>query len=360
MKTESEEKEKKTDLAPVEKSQGQRFTEMVIKEFTGGVAEIALTNFQKRLVQNYFVSADYALKMAEQSRLKKSEQYRDALPVVWANINMELLARNVVSCARIGFDPSQANHINMIPYKNNTLKKYDIVFMEGYRGKELKAEKYGLDMPDDIIIELVFTTDIFTPIKKDFKNKVESYTFDVKNPFARGEVVGGFYYYNYFKTPDKNKLVIWSLADILKRKPEYASVEFWGGEKDKWVPDPKNPGKNKKEGKEKIEGWANEMYWKTIARAAYGSITIDSQKIDDDFLALKANEELEHKVKSDTAIEEGANKEEFKFDEAEIISETTNNNEQQPEVKQPETTIPTIVTKEPALKEKIKGSKPLF
>ena len=39
---------------------------------------------------------------------------------------------------RIGLDPSQKNHINPIPYKNNAKNKYDIGFIEGYRGIELK------------------------------------------------------------------------------------------------------------------------------------------------------------------------------------------------------------------------------
>jgi recombination protein RecT len=71
-----------------------------------------------------------------------------------------------------------------------------------------------------------------------------------------------------------------TLKEIEKRKPEKASAEFWGGEKDKWE-------KGKKVGTEKVEGWYDKMVWKTVYRAAHNDITIDSQKIDDDYLRLK-------------------------------------------------------------------------
>ena len=96
---------------------------------------------------------------------------------------------------------------------------------------------------------------------------------------------GGFYYYSYFNHPEKNFLFVVNKAWIEKRKPEKASAEFWGGKKDKWVKDEKT-GKNVKQGTEDIEGWYDEMCYKTIYRAAYNAITIDSQKIDNDYMKL--------------------------------------------------------------------------
>jgi hypothetical protein len=52
--------------------------------------------------------------------------------------------------------------------KNNKTKKYDISFITRYRGLELKAKKYGLDVPDAVIVELVHANDHFKSIKKDF------------------------------------------------------------------------------------------------------------------------------------------------------------------------------------------------
>lgn len=277
-----------TKAAPKKLTASERFTAMVTKEFSSGVGEIQLTDFQKRLAQNYFIVLDTTLKTAEARRIAKNEKttnekYKDTLAITWDNVNMESLARNVVSYARIGLDPAQKNHINMIPYKNNTTKKYDIGFIEGYRGIELKAKKYGLDVPDSVIVELVYSKDVFKPIKKSASNKIESYEFEITSPFDRGEIVGGFYYHIFSGNPEHNKLVIFNLHDIEKRKPQYASVEFWGGEKDKWE-------NGKKVGTEKVEGWYEQMCHKTISRAAYSDITIDSQKIDDDYMRLKQNE----------------------------------------------------------------------
>jgi recombination protein RecT len=289
-----------TDIAQKEGTMSERFMNKVMAEFTSGVGEIALTSFQKRLAQNYFIALDASLKLAEEKRAKKSEKYRDALPVTWANVNMEGLARNVVSAARIGLDPAQKNHINMMPFKNGATNKYEIVFVEGYRGIELKSKKYGLNVPDHVVVELVYSTDKFKSYKKDRHNNIETYDFEITNDFDRGKIVGGFYYHIYENHPDKNKLVVMTLKDIEKRKPAYASPEFWGGEKDKWE-------NGKKVGTEPVEGWYEKMVYKTVYRAAYSDITIDSQKIDDDYMKLRQMEMSLTELKVAQEIEENAN-----------------------------------------------------
>jgi recombination protein RecT len=297
----AEAKKKETEVAVSEESLSTRFMNKVIAEFTGGVGEPALTNFQKRLAQNYFIAIDAALKKAEVGRMKKDAEYRDQLAITWNNVNMEQLARNVVAAARIGLDPALSNHVAMTAFKNNNLSKYDIVFIDGYRGVELKAIKYGLCVPDSVVVELVYSTDTFKPIKKDIRNEVETYEFTINNPFDRGEIVGGFYYHIYSNNKTKNKLVFWSIDEILKRKPKYASVEFWGGEKDEY----KN---GKKTGKKvQVEGWYKEMCYKTIYRAAFSDITIDSQKIDDDYLKLKHLEQTYDDAMVDQEVLENAN-----------------------------------------------------
>lgn len=286
-----------TAVAQKELTASERFMNKVVAQFSSGVGEIALTGFQKRLAQNYFISLDSALKMAEEKRLKKKNN-QDPLPITWQNVNMEKLAVNVVSYARIGFDPALPNHINMVPFKNNTTGKYDIGFIEGYRGLELKAIKYGVEVPDYTVVEVVYSKDKFKSIKKDRNNAVESYEFNIVDDFDRGEIVGGFYYHQFTKSPEKNKLVVMNLKEIEKRKPQYASVEFWGGEKDVWE-------NNKKVGKETVEGWYEKMVEKTLIRAAYASITIDSQKIDDDYMNLKQAEMSF--AESEAAVEIGQN-----------------------------------------------------
>lgn len=281
----------------VEITMSERFTNKVLAEFKSGVGEVVLTNFQHRLVQNYFIVADMALKSAEAKRQKKVKN-KDPLPVIWANVDMEKLSQSVVAAARIGWDPQQENHVSLIPYKENGAAKYNLTFMPGYRGIELKAVKYGLDVPT-VIVELVYSTDKFRSIKKDHKNKVEFYEFEIVNNFDRGTLVGGFYYHS-FDNPEKNKLVVMPLKEIEKRKPKYASAEFWGGEKDVW----KN---GVVVGKETVEGWYDKMCHKTVYRAAYKDITIDSQKIDDDYLRLNQLENDFKEVEVEREIAENAN-----------------------------------------------------
>lgn len=294
-------------------SHSERFTNAVIKEFSannGG--ELSLTPFQKKLCQNYFIKIDLVLKEAEQKRVIKAEKYRDPLPLTWENVNMQKLATDVIIFSSVGLDPTQPNHVSPIPFKNRGTNKYDMTFIPGYRGVELKAKKYGLDIPDDVVVELVYSKDKFNQVKKDLNNKIESYTFEIVEDFNRGEIVGGFYYHKYFNTPEKNKLRVFSKKDIDKRKPDYASVEFWGGEKDKWD-------NGQKVGKEQVEGWYDEMAYKTVYRAAYNSITIDSEKIDSNYLALIIKESETKDLKIANEIEEKSNKKEMGFEDAVIV-----------------------------------------
>lgn len=310
-------KEDKT-LAKVELSQSERFTQEVIKQFTDTAGELKLTNFMKSLIKNYFIKLDQTLKANEQ---KRNSQYND-LAFVWNSVNMNKLAVDVVAFAGVGLDPIQPNQINLIPYKNNKTKKYDIAFITGYKGKEIKARKYGLDVPDDIVVELIYSTDKFVQLKKDINNPIEGYTFEITNNFERGDVVGGFYYYKWFDKPEKNKIKVFSLADILKRKPDTASPEFWGGEKDEY----KNG--NKTGNKVKVEGWAEEMYSKTIYSAAWGAVTIDASKIDEHYRAVLETERLPIDAKVLQEIKENANKgEEIGFEE--VKAEVTTAADQQ-------------------------------
>ncbi|MDI6789936.1 MAG: recombinational DNA repair protein (RecE pathway) [Thermodesulfobacteriota bacterium] len=323
-----------TEVAKQQEPMSVRFMNMVVKEFTSGVGEVALTNFQKRLAQNYFIATNQALSKAEAKRQAKTKN-KDPLPIVWANVNMEQLALDVVAAARVGLDPAQKNHISMVPYKNNNTNKYDIGFIDGYRGIEMKACKYGLDVPSSVTVELVYANDHFKPIKKDTKNRVESYEFDIPNPFDRGEIVGGFYYHAYNENPTKNKLVMMTLKEILKRKPTYASTDFWGGEKDEWVYDEKTS-KNKKTGnKIQVDGWFEKMCLKTVFRAAFGDITIDSQKIDDDYLRLKQMESSFAEQEIQDEIDAEANGEYIDVDSVEVVqdaeTETVKNEQKQAE-----------------------------
>jgi len=306
-------KEENKEVTVVEKTHSARFTESVMKQFnlSSVGSEVQISPFQKKLIQNYFIKLDGALKLAETKRLAKPEQYRDALEFEWKNINMNKLAFEVVALSSVGLDPLQPNHINLIPYKNKATNQYDITAIIGYRGLELKATKYGTSIPDDVVVEIVYSTDEFIQFKKDMNNKVESYVLNIKNNFERGAVVGGFYYHKYFDKPERNKLRVFSLKDIEKRKPAYASAEFWGGEKDAW----KN---GKKVGKETIEGWFDEMCYKTIYRSAYNDITIDSEKIDAHLVNAMQIDDSSKVVINNQQTTEDATFEEVKEDTASV------------------------------------------
>ena len=276
-------------VAKIEKTPSERFSEMVIREFAGTGGKISITASQQRLISNYFISLDQTLKLAEEKRLNTDEKYRAKLSLEWKNINMERLATDVVACARVGLDPALPNHLALIPYNNKHTGKYDISFREEYRGKEVVAKKYGLDIPDDVVIELVYEKDVFTTIKKDKDNPTETYTFKVSDSFNRGEIIGGFWYHKFKGDPSKNKLMTYSRAQLEKYRPEKASAEFWGGEKDNWVWDAEKQ-KNVKKGTIRIEGWVPEMLYKTLYHRAYNAITLDSRKIDDDFIKISIME----------------------------------------------------------------------
>ena len=77
----------------------------------------------------------------------------------------------------------------------------------------------------------------------------------------------------------------------------------------------------KKTGKKvKVEGWYEKMCWKTLYRAAYGDITIDSQKIDSDYMRLKEMERQAADVQFDEEVSERANKEAIDID-GEVIDD---------------------------------------
>jgi len=301
----------------------ERFKAAVMKEFAATVGDVTkVTNFQQKIIQNYFIKLDMVLKAAELKRIEKNgklrEEERDTLEFSWTNVNMTQLALDVIPYSIIGLDPLQKNHINLIPYKNTRTNQYDITFMMGYDGIELKARKYGYEVPDDVVVELVYETDNFRLIKKDLNNRIESYQFERPEPFNRGKIVGGFYAHVFYDRPEKNVVKVFSKADIDKRKPKYASAEFWGGEKTKWV-------NGKASGKEEVEGWYEEMAWKTIKRAAYDAITIDSEKIDEHYLkALQAEREMDSdpvtsRVSAD--INQNANRKEMSFEDAQVLED---------------------------------------
>lgn len=291
----------------------EKFALAVEKQYSSNNGAIEMSSFQKKLAQNYFIAIDQAIKDSE-NRRKQSEP----LPYAWANMNLDAkFYFNVMAYSAIGLDPCQKNHLSIILYKNNKLGKYDISFTIGYVGLELKAKKYGFDVPKEVITEVVYSNDKFKQHKRNRENNFESYDFEVVNDFDRGEIIGGFYYLIY-DDETKNRIRVFNMNDIQKRIPKHAAAEFWGGEKDIW----KNGQKTGE--KEEIEGWKDEMVLKTLKRAAYNSISIDSSKIDENLMqviqAEKSND-IEGDIKYE--IQQNANSQQIDFEEAKLIEETS-------------------------------------
>lgn len=295
---------------PAEKTEqlamSERFTNTVLKEFGGSVAgAMQVTDYQRTLIQGYFIVIDRALKAAEEERLRKNaankdHKYDNETPVNWNTVNLNDLALDLVHYARMGLDMTQDNMLFPIPYKNNKRNNYDITLMEGYNGIRYIAEKYAVEVPTAVTIEVVYSTDSFRPIKKGKDNRVESYEFEITNAFDRGQIVGGFAYIE-FADPTKNELIIMPMKDIEKRKPKYASANFWGGKTKVW--------ENGKQVEVESEGWLDEMVRKTIIREAFSAkhLPRDPKKVDDNYQYMKMREARYAEIEAQAEINANAN-----------------------------------------------------
>jgi recombination protein RecT len=261
------------DIIKSEENMSERFTAAVLKEFSGSSGDIQVTGYQRNLVQGYFISIDRMLLDLEAGRIRKNafnkdHSYDNKIPYTWASINMPSLARDVMCYSKLGLDMLADNHLFAIPYKNSKTNKYDLGFIKGYNGIKMLVEKYAMDIPKASTIEVVYSNDTFKPMKKSFNTPVETYQFEVTNPFDRGDIIGGFGYLEY-EDPAKNKLYVMTMKEIEKRKPKNAAVEFWGGTKKDY---------SSKQDVE-VEGWKDEMVYKSLVRHVFGRLPLDPAKI---------------------------------------------------------------------------------
>lgn len=289
---------------PEKLNPSERFTQLVVKECKS-IAPRQFSEREKSLIRGYFVCIDQTLSKTEAERVRKNNnnsdhKYDNNLPCNWNTINLPQLAKDLAHYAYVGLDMMEDNTLFPIPYKDNKANLYTITLMEGYNGLRYQAEKYALDPFRGVTVEVVYANDSFRPIKKSAKNPVESYEFDITNPFDRGDPIGVFGYIEY-DDPAKNKLVIFSKRDVEKRKPKYAAPEFWGGQK--------KVRKNGKEEYEAIEGWVPEMWEKTMKRHIYGSKNIprDPAKMDASYQYILQREAQFADIAIEAEVVENAN-----------------------------------------------------
>ena len=313
--------EKAITKAPeAELNMSERFMQKVMAEFGGkATGELRINDYQRTLIQGYFIAIDRALKTAEEERVRRNENNRDhkydnTLPITWANVNLPELALDVVHYARLGLDMMQPATLYPIPYKNKKANRYDITLMEGYNGIRYIAENYALIRPKSVTVEVVYSKDAFHPLKKSRSNPIESYEFEVTSPFDRGEIVGGFGYIEY-EDASRNELIIMTMKDIQKRKPAYASANFWGGQTKEW--------KNGKQEEVEKEGWLDEMVRKTIIREVYGGkhIPRDPRRIDESYQQMKQQEARLRAAAEDVRQEINVTANTVPLEETEAIAE---------------------------------------
>lgn len=211
----------KNEVAKAGLTYSQRFTSAVVQEFSDQIGVIQLTPFQKKLAQHMFIAIDTQLKFLE---AKRTDQNKPA--ITWPNINMAKLAIDAVHRVELGLDALISNHIHPIPYFNSKMKKYDLDLQIGYIGKDYYKRKMALHLPKDIIYELVRKSDKFIPKMKSSTNPVESYEFDIPEPFNRGPVVGGFGYIIY-EDDTMNKLILVDDEQFKKSEKVAKTDMFW-------------------------------------------------------------------------------------------------------------------------------------
>jgi recombination protein RecT len=261
------------------KTSSERFLNNIQAQFAAEAGSpVAFTDYQKALAQHLFLKLDSVLQDFEAKRIQNGKTQQ--APYNWHNINMRKLSLDAVHTVQLGLDALIANHIHPVPYFNGKEKKYDLDLRVGYVGKAYYRMEASVEKPKDVVIELVYSTDHFKPIKKSFSNAVESYEFEIQNPFDRGEIIGGFGYLSYEDTT-KNKLILVSEADFDKSRKAAKGDTFWS----------KHP---------------TEMRFKTLVHRVTEKLQIDPKKVNASYLYVESKEE-EETVKRE--VNENANKE---------------------------------------------------
>ena len=313
-----------TTLTPAEEkkaSASKRFTDMIMAQYSNAIGTQHFTDREKNLIKGYFIAIDEMLRTSEAERIRKNtnnrnHEYDNNLPYNWNTINLPQLALDLAHYARMGLDMQQDNHLFPIPYKDNKGNQYTITLMEGYNGIRYQAEKYAVTPPTNVVTQVVHEHDKFTAIMKGKNNPGDTYTFEIPQPFNRGNPVGAFGYIEY-EDASKNKLVVMSRADIEKRKPKYASPEFWGGVKKTW--------ENGRQVEVQVEGWEAEMFLKTMKREIYSAkhIPRDPMKIDDTYYFIKQREAQYAQMAAESEAIQHANTIDMTFDDDSVTDTDT-------------------------------------
>ena len=220
----------------------QRFTNAVVTAYGDVAKGIEVTPKQLSLISNYYIKLDESLRNSKQK-------------YTWKQVRLNELATTLAHMAKLNLDMS-LGQLSFIPFKHKDTGTINLVPVIGAKGYEYIAKNFGLDPPKNVVIELVYSSDRFSVVKKDATHDYDSYIFEVTNPFDRGNIIGGFGYLEY-GDKSKNKILVMSEKDILKYRPQYYDQNFWSGENMK------------------------KMYEKTIAKQLLKKVVLDPDKVND-------------------------------------------------------------------------------
>ena len=247
----------------------ERFTNQIMSQFQAEAGSpVQFTAYERALAQHLFLKVDSCLKEFEKKRRESGKESQ--APFIWQNVNMRKLALDAVHRIQLGLDALIPAHIYPIPYFNGKEKLYDIDLRVGYRGELYYRTESAVEKPQDVRLELVYSSDEFSPMMKSHDNNVEDYTFKIVNPFNRGNIIGGFAYISY-KDPQKNKLVLVSEADCKKSCQAAKSQDFWS----------KYPA---------------EMRYKTLVHRAMSHLPIDPKKVNAPAFAAVESDSVEAEI----------------------------------------------------------------
>mgnify|MGYP002801517327 CR=1 FL=1 len=263
------EQREKNPIQPRKPEASERFTNQIMSQFQAEAGSpVQFTAYERALAQHLFLKVDSCLKEFEKKRRESGKESQ--APFIWQNVNMRKLALDAVHRIQLGLDALIPAHIYPIPYFNGKEKLYDIDLRVGYRVELYFRRVSAVEMPQDVRLELVYSSDEFSPMMKSHDNNVEDYTFKIVNPFNRGNIIGGFAYISY-KDPQKNKLVLVSEADFKKSCQAAKSQDFWS----------KYPA---------------EMRYKTLVHRAMSHLPIDPKKVNAPAFAAVESDSVEAEI----------------------------------------------------------------
>jgi len=278
-------KEAKKETVVAVKTNSERFVAEIERQFIAEMGEgVKFTDYEKTLAQHLYVSTVTALQKQETERQKRAKP-GNGTPITWENLNCTKLALDAVHRINLGLDALVPNHISPIAYWNSKALKYDVDLRIGYAGKDYYKRKVAIKNPIDIEYHLVYETDHFVPIKRDSKHSQDNYVFEIKEPFNRGKVVGGFGYIIY-DDPTENKLVLVEKKEFDKARAYAQTDKFW-------------------------EKHPIDMMYKTLVHRVTKQIPVDPAKVNKSYLFVEDQETEEPVLR---AIAEHANQETIDVD----------------------------------------------